>query len=183
MYFQNINKQKEIKATTILISLNLVFFCFTLGGHAMGETFGNNFSLTFGQHQYYRLLASLFYHFGILHIICNMLSLYSIGSMVEEQYGKKTFLMIYFLTGILGGGISACIHHMLHQNALSVGASGAICGLLGYYVGKTKKNFSESIKEILISLFPMLIIGLGGGIDNTAHFVCAFLGICFSFLF
>lgn len=122
-------------------------------------------------HEYYRLFTSIFLHVGVVHLLCNMYSLYVIGPQVESFYGKLKFLFIYLISGISGSIFSLAF---APENVVSVGASGAIFGLLGsilcfgyhyrVYLGNVVR--SQIIPVIIINL----IIGFSiSGIDNFAH--------------
>ena len=119
--------------------------------------------------EYYRLFTSMFIHHDFLHLIFNSYALYVIGPQIESFYGKTKYLIIYLLSGLFGSLLS-----MIFLEGISVGASGAIFGLLGsllyfgyhyrVYLGGVMK--SQIIPLILINL----IIGfLTPEIDNAAH--------------
>jgi membrane associated rhomboid family serine protease len=78
-------------------------------------------------HQYYRLLTAGFLHWDLLHIGSNMLVLYFVGRMLEPVIGRTRFIAIYFV-GLFGGSLGALL---FSPTAPTVGASGAIFGLLG----------------------------------------------------
>ena len=77
--------------------------------------------------EYYRLLSCIFLHIGIMHLICNMYSLYILGTQMETFIGKMKFISVYFISGIVGALLSLALSGAVP----SVGASGAIFGLLG----------------------------------------------------
>src|SRR5205085_5152350 len=80
------------------------------------------------QGQWWRLLTSAFLHANLLHLACNMISLYSVGGFVEQAWGRWRWLVIYF---VAAWG-SSCLALAYHPSGTRlVGASGAICGLLG----------------------------------------------------
>jgi len=82
---------------------------------------------------YWTFLTSMFMHAGIFHIFVNMLSLYFVGSFLENILGKKRFFWIYMVSGLFSGllfVVSAFIFPS-NLNAFAVGASGAIFGLIG----------------------------------------------------
>ena len=120
---------------------------------------------------YYRLLTCIFLHAGIIHISCNMYSLYVIGSQLESFFGKIRYLIIFLLSGICGSILSIAFSN---NNYISIGASGAIFGLLGaivyfgyhyrVYLGNVLKN--QIIPIIILNLMIGFIIS---GIDNFAH--------------
>lgn len=82
--------------------------------------------------EWWRLLASVFLHSGAIHLGFNMLSLYYLGSFVEESFGRGRFLALYILSGISGG---VAYLYFGDFTGPAVGASGAIFGLLGGVLG------------------------------------------------
>lgn len=80
--------------------------------------------------QYWRIFTAMFLHFDITHIALNMLSLYFIGSAVEIFYGKWRYIVMYLLTGIIGGIVT---YYFIPQDFLAAGASGAIAGVFGAF--------------------------------------------------
>lgn len=165
-----------------LIIINIICFILTLGGTIFSSVLANNYTLTVTHHQFYRLLTNMFYHYGFIHLVCNMFSLMNIGLAIEAYYGKKKLLFSYFSIGILGSLISCIIHQLLGQNVLSAGASGAICGLLGLLIGTFSGNFSNKIQTILLVLLPIIFIGFQPGVDNISHWVSFFLGVFLQFI-
>ena len=81
-------------------------------------------------HEYWRLFTSVFVHGGFIHVALNMWSLLAIGPLVERLYGNVAFAVIYLAAGI-GGALSSIAANPVRA---SVGASGAICGVLGALV-------------------------------------------------
>ena len=79
--------------------------------------------------QAYRIVTAMFLHANYLHILLNMLSLYVIGSITERLYGGGSYLLLYFVSGIIAGLAEAFIQ----PNAAAVGASGAIFGIFGAF--------------------------------------------------
>jgi membrane associated rhomboid family serine protease len=79
--------------------------------------------------QAYRIVTAMFLHANYLHILLNMLSLYVIGSITERLYGGRSYLLLYFVSGIIAGLAEAFIQ----PNAAAVGASGAIFGIFGAF--------------------------------------------------
>ena len=117
----------------------------------------------------YRLLTGAFVHVDLLHIMCNAYALYVIGSMTEGYYGRKKFIVIYLVSAITGALLSISM-----SSSFSIGASGAIFGLLGalLYVGYHYRVYFGSV--ILARIIPVVIINLALGfmissIDNFAH--------------
>src|SRR4029077_17115659 len=87
----------------------------------------NEHQLVFGKGEWWRLLACMFLHAGELHLFFNMITLFSLGSLLERLVGPLRFLVIYFAAG-LGGSLLSALNP---ENVMSVGASGAIPGRAG----------------------------------------------------
>jgi len=116
--------------------------------------------------QYYRLLTVALVHGGWVHLICNMLALFSIGTPIENFYGKNKYVFI-LLTSLIAGSLTSYLFNSL--NTYAVGASGMIFGLFGA-LAVTGKRMGANLKEastlIAVNLaIPFLI----PGIDWKAH--------------
>ena len=131
------------------------------------ELFPNKYYIKSGE--IYRLLTCGFLHADIIHLLCNMYSLNIIGTQLENFIGKKKFLIVYFVSMITGSLLSCVM-----SNNWSVGASGAIFGLLGslLYFGYHYRIYLGSVMKSQI--IPIIILNLGIGfiipnIDVSAH--------------
>ena len=119
----------------------------------------------------YRLVSSIFLHGGIIHLLCNIYSLYILGPQLESFLGKTKFTLVFILSGVIGNLLSLTI---LQDNIVSVGASGSIFGLLGallYFGYHYRVYLSGVIKSQIIPLI-LLNLGMGlfiSGINNFAH--------------
>ena len=119
----------------------------------------------------FRLVSSIFLHGGLFHLLCNMYSLYILGPQLESFFGKTKFIIIYIVSGVIGNLLSLAF---LQDGVVSVGASGAIFGLLGsllYFGYHYRVYLSGVIKSQII---PLIILNLGigfiaSGINNFAH--------------
>jgi membrane associated rhomboid family serine protease len=96
--------------------------------------------------QYYRLVTSGFLHTGWLHLGFNLFSLYIFSGVVEMGLGSFNFLLIYFAS-LIGGGLLSLLIHRNHGSYSSVGASGAVCGVMFASVAL--------FPQMRISLFPL----------------------------
>ena len=120
--------------------------------------------------EYYRLLTGIFLHGSIWHISFNCYALYVIGSQIESFMGKVKYLIIYFFSGIMGGLFSIIFGGI---NA-SIGASGAIFGLMGalvyfgYYYRVYLGNILKS-QIIPLIIFNLILGATLPGVDNFAH--------------
>ncbi len=122
--------------------------------------------------QYWRFFTSMFLHAGLFHLAFNMYALYLFGDLVEDIYGRATFVAIYFLSGFLGGVASFAFGSPYR---LAVGASGAIFGLIGAWAAYNYKRRgtalgSANLRGAAIIVGINLILGFTiPGIDNLAH--------------
>ncbi|GIM27493.1 membrane associated peptidase [Clostridium polyendosporum] len=166
------------KITLILILVNAIIFITSvfLSGSLFDIDLGVlvflgakvNFLIERGQ--YYRLLTAMFLHGGLLHIAFNMYALYSLGNLTEQIYGKIKYLSIYFISGIFSTYVS-----YLFSSAVSVGASGAIFGLLGATLVFGLKEKNRIGKGFLTNIISVVVLNIMIGlttpnIDNFGHF-------------
>ena len=166
--YEEVFKPKKIVVTyalmaicTLIYILQIFFPSLTALGAVNGTLVRNG--------QVYRLITSMFMHGSIWHLLCNMYSLYVIGCATENYFGKKKFLLIYLVSGIIGSMFS-CIFN----TGWSLGASGAIFGLMGalcyfgyyyrLYMGRALYN--EIIPVIVLNLALSIIVS---NIDFYAH--------------
>lgn len=122
----------------------------------------------------YRLFTSMFLHFGIEHLVNNMLVLFVLGSRLEQVIGKFRFLFIY-LAGGMAGNIFSLILELRNQDfSVSAGASGAVFAVMGamiYVVIRNKGWLGDlSMRQILVMAVFSLYFGFtSSGVDNAAH--------------
>ena len=186
---EKIFSYKKPIITYILIAICTILFAMMyLFGNGSEDTFtlinfGANYDTLIKSGEYYRLITSMFLHIGVIHLICNMYSLYIIGKEVESLFGKWKFLIIYILSGICGSILSLAFY----SNTVSAGASGAIFGLLGalLYFGYYYRTYlGVAMKS---SVLPVIIVNLVIGflnpsIDNAAHIGGLVAGILLTML-
>lgn len=120
--------------------------------------------------EYYRLLTGIFLHGGFVHLLFNCYALFVIGAQVENFLGRFKFLVIYLVAGISG----ALFSMIFGGNYASIGASGAIFGLMGalvYFGYHYRVYLGNVVKSQIIPLIILnLILGFCmTGIDNFAH--------------
>lgn len=122
-------------------------------------------------------LSSVFAHGGIAHLGMNMFVLYQFGGLVEKYKGAKNFLILYFFCGILTSLLSFSYIYFLDNTINMVGASGAICAILGYVAYLDKSQRSGIITWILLISVAPLLIGLP--IAWYAHFIGLAVGFIY----
>ncbi len=129
----------RLSATYILIGINiLIFAAETMAGgtenREIALKFGAQYTPYVKKGQWYRMFTSMFLHFGFIHLICNMYSLYNLGPALEHFFGIPLFLLLYLVSGLCGNLLSYAVETRSGKNKISAGASGAIFGLLGSYL-------------------------------------------------
>lgn len=136
---------------------------------------GANFAPLTAAGEWWRLAAAAFLHGGVLHLALNMWVLWDAGRLVERLYGSPPFLLLYLAAGVTGSLASALWHP---QGAVSIGASGAVFGVLGAlgaYLLAQKHSVPRQVvmglrASVLSFMGYALLIGLlVPGIDNAAH--------------
>jgi len=123
--------------------------------------------------QYWRLITSMFLHFGIIHLAGNMWCLWSLGQLTEKLLGSISVLGLYLLTGIGASLLSLSWDPM----RVSAGASGAIFGLAGALIsvlyfgrlGLQPEGKQKLLGYVVRFAFINLVFGLSAHIDNMAH--------------
>jgi membrane associated rhomboid family serine protease len=116
--------------------------------------------------EWWRLITSAFLHGGWLHIAFNMYVLYALGPTLERLLGHSRYLVLYLMAA-LGGAV--CSYAFSDVMTVSVGASGAIFGLMGALVVAGRK-LRYDITQVLVLLAVNFAIGfLAPGVDWKAH--------------
>ena len=116
--------------------------------------------------EYYRLLTAAFLHGSFLHILFNMYVLFALGPTLERILGHGRFLTLYLLAA-LGGSVAS--YAFSDIRTLSVGASGAIFGLMGALV-VAGRRLRYDITQVLGLIAVNIVIGfIAPGVDWRAH--------------
>jgi membrane associated rhomboid family serine protease len=162
--------------TKVLIAINVVVFVaqqasasfenhLVLVGRAFDVTTGQQVGVADGE--YYRLLTAAFMHGGIFHIAFNMYALYLFGPPLEATLGRARYLSLYLLSA-LGG--SAASYAFNAPNQPSLGASGAVFGLLGaFFMVNRKFGRDNSGLFVLVAINMAIAFVPGTNIDWHAH--------------
>lgn len=130
------------------------------------------------QGEYWRLITPIFLHFGLLHIIFNLLCFKDFGSLIEHQHGLKNFILWLVVIGLASN-----IAQYLVQGPRFGGLSGVLFGFLGivwmYKTFNPKSEYSlpKSSVVILLVWFVVCLVGILPGIANTAHGMGLFMGM------
>ncbi|KAI7982812.1 RHOMBOID-like protein 1 [Camellia lanceoleosa] len=123
------------------------------------------------EHEVWRLLSCSWLHAGVLHVLANMVSLLFVGIRLEEEFGFVRIGLLYIISGLGGSLLSA----LFIRTTISVGASGALFGLLGGMLAELLTNWTIYTNKLaaLLTLILIIAINLAVGIlphvDNFAH--------------
>lgn len=170
-HIESVFKMKYPIVTYLLIALNVILYVISVLTNSY-DTIINNFCVygpLIKAGQYYRIITGAFLHGGILHLAFNCYALYVIGSQLESYLGKVRYLIIYLFSAV-----TASLFSMIFNSNPSIGASGAIFGLMGalVYFGYHYRVYLGNVLKsqiIPLILFNLLIGALSTGIDNFAH--------------
>ena len=175
---------KYYPVTSILILINIIVFIITAiasrGILDINTTvlvdFGAKVNYLINKGQVWRFITCAFLHGGIIHIAFNMYSLFVIGTVIERIYGWKKYLGIYLFSSIT----SSLLGYILDPTTISVGASGAIFGILGAFLWFALKEKEHLQKGVLGNIIAVILLNLYIGltsqsIDNLGH-IGGFLG-------
>src|SRR6185295_13914943 len=155
----------------LLLAIAAVYVLQVLRGDALIAAYANYGPATL-HGQWWRLVTSMFLHGGLFHLAVNAWALYQLAGLFESWLGSPALLLVYFISGIAGSLASALV-----TSEPSVGASGAIFGLLGALIGfllKHRDRLTPQAKSLMMQLVGWAVINvvLGfsiKGIDNAAH--------------
>ncbi len=182
MYVLDADSIKQSRITLSLIIINI--FCFI----TFNIILPIQYILTLVQinsniinGEYWRLFTSMFLHADIMHILSNMIALLLFGAAVENNYSKLEYLIIYFISGLIGNLFSLLL---LPLNTISLGASGAIFGLIGAaFILYTVEGEKTLIFLGLFYLAYFIVSSFAPGINLWAHLFGLLGGICFGYIF
>lgn len=177
--------------TIVLIAMNtVVFVCSDLVFYDRQEEIAFYMSLNpvlvLKHGEYWRLLTSMFYHFGIDHLVYNMFMLYMMGAILEPFYGRIRYAILYFVAGFAADAASLWYNGMFAAeegaHVFCAGASGAVYGLIGGYAAvcfvRRKLLPAWEKRRLLIAVLFLLFGSIfDTGIGHDAHFGGFFGGL------
>ncbi|KAG0450447.1 hypothetical protein HPP92_026923 [Vanilla planifolia] len=137
------------------------------------------------ERQYWRLITCSWLHAGLIHVLSNMLSLLFIGIRLEQEFGFVRIGLLYIISGFGGSLMSA----LFIKSSISVGASGALFGLLGSMLSELVTNWTiysnkfASLLTLLVVIAINLALGILPHVDNFAHIGGFISGVLLGFLF
>lgn len=190
---KDLYRRKKAFVNIGLIAINVIYFLYL---EMTGSTENTRFMVAHGAMyaplileggEYYRLLTSVFMHFGINHIMNNMLILFILGDNLERALGHFKYLLFYLLCGVGANVLSMIVNMGEYRSVVSAGASGAIFGVIGgllYAVLVNRGRLEDlSARQLVIMIVCSLYFGFTStGVDNAAHIGGLLFGIVMGIL-
>ena len=162
-------------ANHALLILNLLGYAlcimFTPAIYDWGDL---RFAMVLGEGQWYRIFTSMFMHADPSHLGGNMIMLLLLGNVAERAFGHIKYLILYLTGGILAAFTSMYICFLRADGVGAVGASGAICAVIGAVFWVLIRNHGRlemlETKKLLFLIAYLLYFGFTStGVDNAAH--------------
>jgi membrane associated rhomboid family serine protease len=141
-----------IVTTLLIVACALVFFFELSLDEYSRDYFITRYGLVPAHLRPVTLVTSMFLHGGWLHIIGNMLFLWAFGKSLEDAMGHSKFLAFYIICGVAAGLAHVAINS--YTRLPTVGASGAIAGVMGAYLVKFPRATMHSL--VIIVIFPVM---------------------------
>ncbi len=176
---------KAAPAATTLVILNMLAFFLSMKAGALDDIgvmvkIGANYAPAVLQGEVWRFLTAMFLHFDLKHLFSNMLGLFFLGGLVEQEFretlpsGSLRFVVLYLVSGLFASLVSFLSSLLSGSYPVSAGASGAVFGTiagLAMIVIKRKGRFrnlrpANVVFMVLYSIFSGFTTA---GIDNAAH--------------
>ncbi len=186
----------QAPVTRTLLALNIaVFVVQVLVSGGLGLTSSTDLRLgasypmaTIGENRWETLVTACFLHGGIVHLGFNMLALWQAGPLVERAVGSARMAPMYLVAGAFGNVLSVAYGWRMHSGLPSVGASGAISGVIAaaLVVGWRVQGWRGPLTQAMVRWLGFLVVfGLlsnlaGASIDNAAHIGGAIMGAVFA---
>lgn len=185
--------KKTAYVNVLLIALNIGYFLFL---EMIGSTEDSMFMIQHGamfeplvreREEYFRLLTSVFMHFGVNHIANNMIILFILGDNMERALGHVKYLVFYLVCGVGANVVSMMVNVMQGDVVVSAGASGAIFGVIGGLLYAVVINHGRledlSTRQLAVMILCSLYFGFTStGVDNVAHVAGLLIGIVMAVL-
>lgn len=171
--WQSLQRGPFVNYGIILMNI-MVFTLCVLFGEIMYTAGDLSARLVMEQGHYYRIFTSMFLHAGVDHLVSNMTILFFLGAIAEKHLGHLRYFLLYFIAGTGGAVFSMQFSYFAGDFTPSVGASGAIFGMIGSLLCLVIMNKGSleyiTLGRIIFMIFYSLYSGIvGTGIDNAAH--------------
>jgi membrane associated rhomboid family serine protease len=191
----------QMRYTVYILSVNVFLFLITMaasmkrmeGERSLGAMlnidgatlvrFGAQYGLLISSGEWWRFITPIFLHGGLLHLGMNSWVLFDLGPTVEGLYGRQKFFVLYMLSGIAGTLLS----YWWNPGGLSIGASGAIVGLIGAmitYGYRNRSRFGDAVRNMFVrwAIYVLAFGFLFPAVDNAAHIGGLLAGMTFGWM-
>ena len=166
--------------TKILVALNVVIYVLLC---LRGDPQSADYMLHSGalylpavleNHEFYRLVTAVFMHFSVSHLFNNMLLLFFMGDVLEDEIGKIRFALLYLLSGIAGNAVTLALQMRTGSYSVSAGASGAVFGVLGgllclLILRHGHVSYLTGGRMAFFVLYSLFTGFSSAGVNNIAH--------------
>lgn len=183
MFVLDAENFKKARVTLLLILLNVI--CFIVFNYDLNpELFYMfvqiNYNIIYNL-EIWRLLTSMFLHADVIHLFSNMLGLLIFGAFLEQTLKTYEFIIVYFVSGLIGSLFSLLL---LPLNVISLGASGAIFGLLGVsFIVILREGDKVLLIVGIVYLAYFILSSFAPGINLFAHLFGLLGGIILGYFF
>ncbi len=168
------------KVTLSLVVINIVvFIVLSLQGNTESAAFMAAHGACYapyivGNGEYWRLFTAMFLHFGVVHLLYNMVCLLTLGDLLEKVIGPVRYLIIYVIGGLAGNILSVAVGLRTGNYAVSAGASGAAFAVIGALLVVVIRRHGRlgriRLERMLLMVALMIAQGfVESGTDNMAH--------------
>lgn len=177
----------HLRPTYTLIALNVAtYLVLSIKGKSflslsmkVLETYGQ-FNLMVLRHGWWwQIITSIFVHVNLPHLLLNCFWIYVLGMRSELLLGKRTFLLVYMMSGISGNLLGL----LLPLYTISAGASGAIFGIFGANVMVQRAYSGSRLSSTLIYAFLILMLNSLFGVNVLAHLGGLLFGLAFGYFY
>ena len=177
---------KEISKTLTfwLVLINVAVFIATLINPNLIRYLWNYNVVYNSPIEFWRFVTSIFTHASLSHLTSNLFGIICLGYVIEKYLTKTEYLFLYLGTGIITEIASSIYHALFSPHIVGIGASGAICGLMGFVITTLINDKKDKIKILFKIIVGFVTVNLFvPNIDNIAHFSGLFSGLVFGFIF
>ncbi|MBR4718797.1 MAG: rhomboid family intramembrane serine protease [Lachnospiraceae bacterium] len=185
-YEDNESKTGPAPVTLALVIINVLVFVATIILAPLPTIFGMMDYDLVSQGQVYRMFTAMFLHGGAEHLLSNMVMLYAAGDLLERRIGHVKFALVYLLSGLAGNAVSYLFEMLSGLRYTSVGASGAVYGIMGVIIAlalKKAEGFDIPKRRIFLALVFSIYSSFAiPNIDYSAHIGGLLFGLVSGFI-
>jgi len=182
MFILTAENFKEARITLFLISINIIIFI-TFNFAIKPDYFlllAQINDRVINHYELWRLITAMFLHGDILHIFSNMFGLLLFGAFLETYFTKISYLLVYFISGLIGNIFSLIL---LPLDTISLGASGCIFGLIGAAIIIIAIHKDKSLLILgMVYVLLFIISSFSPGINYFAHIFGLLGGLFFGYI-